>query len=278
LREKDWEELTPKEIDAEIERINKWAKARETMPEVDLQWELYQREVKEATDFNGVRRRVEKLLNDKALSKERRVEVVEALVRRYEQLKRDDSDLTQKRFLELFLKYDPKAGLKFAEELVDRKEGYNLHLAARIVFAAGDKAKARPILGRELADEARGWDWRDSLLLLLEDGTKESLAEAAKLFGNKAHKALLDSLLPFDPPTRPQVLARCAKAGLSEPYRFYREQLDDEKTAERYATEVATEFAKNDAEVKKIVADHPQAADQIPHLKKWLDAKLAGKK
>lgn len=79
--EERWDRLTPKEIDAEIERITKWAKAHETLSEIDLQWALYQQEMKGkgAEGFVWVKDRMKKLLSHKALSKERREEVVEAL-------------------------------------------------------------------------------------------------------------------------------------------------------------------------------------------------------
>ena len=258
----EFDDLTPKQIDAEVERITKWAKARETLSEVDLQWALYQQE-KDEKRFGEVTWRMGKLLAHKSLSKERRAELYADLKQRYE---RDDG-WTRHEILDLFLKYDPKTGLKLAEEAMAK--GVNEYLAAHIVFVAGDKAKARPIMGRELANETSGLHWFNTLLLLLEDGTKESLAEAARLFDNKE--------LLKNKADRSQALALCAKAGLSEPYRFYRERLDEEQTAERFADEIAKEFAKDDPDVKKIVADHPKAADQIPHLKKWLDAKLKAK-
>ena len=78
-------------------------------------------------------------------------------------------------------------------------------------------------------------------------------------------------------PRPPIALGTAEACGRTEPHRFYRERLDDEKSAESLADEIATEFAKDDADVKKIMANHPKTADQIPHLKTWLETKL-GKK
>ena len=115
------------------------------------------------------------------------------------------------------------------------------------------------------------WYRQPAVKLLLKHGGKESLAAAVRLFENK------DLMQVISSSGRAEVLQRFVAAGRTEPYRFYRERLDDEKSAERFAVEITTEFAKDDADVKKIVANHPKTADQIPHLKTWLEAKL-GKK
>lgn len=283
IREKDWDEMTPKEIDAVIERINKWAKARETMSETDSLWELYQEEIKGETSFRQVERRVKKLLSDKALSKERRAEVAEAMKRFYQ--RKDADDWEKGDILETFRDFEPKAGLKLAETSLKEQEelppkgpkGLDWRLrciAAQVVFSAGEKDKGRTLLGEVLATselDGRFSDWEPAVRLLLKDGSKDSLAQAGRLFENK-------DLARVHSGGRAEVLRLYLAAGRTEPYRFYRKQLDDEKAAERTADEIAKEFAKDAPDVKKIVADHPKAADQIPHLKTWLDAKLAEKK
>jgi hypothetical protein len=151
-------------------------------------------------------------------------------------------------------------------------------VSSAAAIAADTPTEARTLLDRYYAD------------LLLKDGTKESLTQAARLFANPA--------LPTARPHGRAVFAACATAGLTEPYRFYRPLLDNDndhipyfdekgkKTGVAYfnpteaaetAQQIVDEFAANDPAVKKIKSDHLKTADQIPHLKKWLDARF-GKK
>ena len=44
--------------------------------------------------------------------------------------------------------------------------------------------------------------------------------------------------------------------------------------AEVHAKELVEDIASDDAAVKEIAKKHPKAADQIPHLKKWLQSRL----
>jgi hypothetical protein len=277
--EERWGKLMPKEVDAEIGRIMAWAKAHETPSEVDLQWALYRQEIKGAESFSDVAKRVEKLLSHALLAQERRTEVLEAMARFHQ---RTDSTWERQRILQAYRDFEPKAGLVFAEACLKEQGKLPLKgrdrslrfIAAQIVFAAGDKAKVRTLIGEELATgelDGRFNVWEPVVRLLLKHGGKESLAAAVRLFENK------DLVQVISSSGRAEVLQRFVAAGRTEPYCFYHERLDDEKSAERFAVEITTEFAKDDADVKKIVADHPKTADRIPHLKTWLDAK-SGKK
>jgi HEAT repeat protein len=281
-----WDKLTVKEIDAEIARINTWAAENADKSRIDLKWIAFQDKVKAAGEWRDVEGWVDHLLGLKELSADRRKEVFELAEKYFRDPKA--TGWTRTAVLDLFAKYDQAGGLKLAQKhLADPDPGLRLS-AALLVFRAGDKAKARPILG-DAVQEGDGWE--AAAEALLADDTPESRMELVRLTRNP--RLHLGSDL-----NRPDLLARCAAAGLKGPYAYYLKllQIDgneypprgqDEKgwkgtsyprpVAEVFAAEIVRQFAPNDPEVKKIAAAHPKAADQIPHLKKWLDGKLAVK-
>jgi hypothetical protein len=254
-RIRGWEGLTPAAIDKEIERIDKWAAENAGKTPEQLALDALEEALAEGENRYRIEDRVEGLLK----AKETRVYDVLKRV-----LERDGTDAwTRGKILDLYRKHDANRAKDLAPKyLTDKDESLRL-AAALIVFKTGDKPKARQILGDVVAT---GSLWSEAAGALLEDGTQESREQLARLFTNRNMKT---DRFGF----RSAVLARCAKAGMKEPYRFYAKMLDAEDDQD-WVRDIVVGFARDDPAIKDIVEKYPERKDQIPHLNTWLRSKL----
>ncbi|OWK37773.1 hypothetical protein [Fimbriiglobus ruber] len=275
-----WKDTTPATIDREIERINKWAAENANKTSNQVEWEALEEALTGEAKWYDLESRFERLL----AAKEPRVFGVMKRL-----LDQGDTDAqTKYGVLHLYLEHDANRAKDLAPKYLTDKDELLRLTAALIVFKTGDKTKARAILGNEVAV---GSAWSAAANALLEDDSPESKKDLARLFTNRH--------LPHDRyGGRPKLLARCAAAGLKEPYTFYLKLLDVNKNqlpsvnekgepsgtsyyepsvAESFAAELASEFAPDDATVKDIAKKFPKTKDQILHLKKWLQSRAQSK-
>ena len=182
----------------------------------------------------------------------------------------------------------PRAKDLAAEYLGDKSEDVRIK-AALIVFQTGDKQKGGRILGDHLEQEYLDRWSEKAVELLLKDGVWASRKQVARLFVNHH---LNDPLTGSGWAPRGELMRLCADAGMKEPYAYYLKQLDNTNVAfsgfpngsaeeikttyaEVHAKEIVTELAPNDPAIQEIVKHHKKETEQIPHLKKWLEAKSA---
>jgi hypothetical protein len=279
-----WDKLTPTEIDKEIERINSWAATNTGKSALELDWNALQEAVAAGADWRAIEKRVESLLKQK----ETRVYDVMKLY-----LENAETDPYSKScILEAYLHNDVSQAKELAPKFLDAKKNYLRLQAALIVFQTGEKSKARRILGDGLANGEIGRAFVDAVDMLLKDGSAESRKQVARLFSNRR--------LPHERDwARVEALRQCAGAGMKEAYQFYLPLLDinkselphlDEKgkesgasffhptVAEELAREIVEKFAPKDPAIKDIVKKFPKTADQLPHLKKWLQERIDAKR
>ena len=275
-----WENLTPAQIDREIERISKWATENVGKTTEQLEWSALEEDIAAGKKWFWLEDRVVALL------KAKNVHVFEVMKRILEQ--KETEAATRCRILGLYEEYDAARAKDLAPKYLADKEASVRQSAALIVFKIGDKMKARPILADAVRD---GYGWQSAAEALLTDGTAESMRALRQLTRN-------GRLSEDDNGGRPKILARCAAAGLKEPYAYYLKLLEmggDRLTildsrgkevngityaspvAEVFAEEIVTRFAPDDPAVKDIVKKHPKAKDQLPALKTWLRLKLESK-
>jgi hypothetical protein len=277
-----WDKLKPAEINKEVERINNWARANAHKTPIQLEWEVVDEELAAGAGWRDLRGRLEWLLKKKELR------VYDVMRRILENEKTDAYEKSQ--ILQAFLNHDVTEAKDVAHPYLDHKDLYVRFKAAVIVFQTGDKAKARPVLGEGL--ESWGLDWwaKHAVEILLNDGTDESRKQAARIFKLKE----LDRTGGGVDNYRAEIMHLCAEAGLKEPYHHYLKQLDnndvgyiswganDEKVtqttyAQIHAREIINTLAAKDATVQEIAKKYKTESEQIPHLKKWLEAKVAAK-
>jgi hypothetical protein len=275
-----WENLTPAEIDKEIERIDKWAAENSGKTPEQLELAALEEDVAVGQKWFWLRSRVVRLLK----AKDARVYDVMNRI-----LEQDETDSqTRGEILGLYREYDAARAKDLATKYLADKDAYLRLSAALIVFKIGDKAKARPILGDAVGD---GYGWQAAAEALLDDGRPESRKELGRLTRNGRLSEDRDG-------SRAKLLARCAAAGLKEPFAYYLKLLEMDgnrlpifdstgkevngisytiPVAEVFAAEIVNEFAPDDAAIKDIAKKFPETKDQIPHLKKWLQSKLEKK-
>lgn len=272
----NWGQLTPMEIDKEIDRINRWAKANADKKPVELEWDALTEEMAAGAEWNAISGRVESLLQQK------QTKAYDVMRQFLENAKTDT--WSRSYILQEYLHHDVTRAKNLAPKYLDSKERSLRFFAALIVFRTGEKTKARTILGNELASrEVDGWAAK-AVEALLQDGSAESKQQVVRLFANRHLRHERDGV-------RSGILRQCAAAGLKEPYDFYLPLLDinkeelpvlDEKgetsgtsyfqptVAEAFAEEIVKQFAEMDAKVQAIAKKFPKTSDQIPHLKAWL--------
>jgi hypothetical protein len=278
-----WDKLSPAQIDKEIERISRWAKENAHKTPVQLEWEALEDVLASGGGWNAVERRVDWLL------KQKQTKAYDVLKRFLESEKTDPSE--KSRVLQVYLRHDVNKAKDLAPKYLNHKNDSLRFEAALIVFQTGEKAKAREVLGKVLETEVIDLGLQSIVELLLKDGSDASRRQIARLFANKnLHSA--NSTARYE---RSNILRRCADAGMTEPYRYYLKQLDDNEVAysssssgdtevrrvtfaEAAAEEIVEDFARDDPDVKKIAKKFPKTADQIPHLKKWLQTRIAKQK
>jgi hypothetical protein len=277
-----WGGMGPKEIDKEIERINRWAEENAGKTPERLEREALTDAVKGGASWYDVQHRVE------------------ALVKAGDPFGWEllESYLTSDRFgahdrvtvLRVYLEHDVGKAKDLAPKFLSAGDPELRFTAALVVFRTGDRDKARPALGDGI--RWRGVDgWTaDAVAALLTDGSDESKKQAARLFANKglAHERY---------GARARCVRLCAESGLKGPYRFYLPFLEmkatqlpvknekggdagtsyfQEPVRELFAKEIVDVFGKEKA-IAEIVRRHPRAADQVAPLKRWLQERLTGK-
>lgn len=278
-----WDKLNPAEIDKEIERINRWALANAEKTEHQLRWETLEDSVATGRGwFRDIEDQVEWFL------KQKDTKAYDVMRQMLEKEKTDAYEKSQ--ILQMYLQHDPTRAKDLAPQYLDHKESYLRFKAALIVFQTGDKGKARPVLGEALESAATdGWS-KQAVELLLKDGTPASREQVARLFKNKE---LHRGSSSFHGSVRGEILRLCVEAGMKEPYAYYLKQLDnnevaftsfssgDEKAtqttyAQVHAREIVQTIAPDDPAIKEITKKSAKDLDQIPNLKKWLQAMIAG--
>ncbi len=242
-------------IDKQIERINKWATENAHKTPEQLALDALEEAITEGENWHRIEERVANLL------KAKETRVYDVMKRVFE---KDGTDAwTRGKILDLYRKHDAMRAKDLAPKyLTDKDESLRL-AAALIVFKTGDKPTARKVLGDVVAT---GRLWSGAADALLEDNTPESRKELVRLFTNRNMQT---DRFGF----RGMILARCAKAGMKEPYQFYSKMLDS-ADAEHWAYDIVVGFARDDPAIKDIVSKYPERKDQSPHLKKWLRSHL----
>jgi hypothetical protein len=277
-----WKEMGGKEIDKEIERINRWAKENAEKTPDQLEREALKDEVAGGATWYRVRDRVEALVKAKDKFG---YELLEGFLKSE---KSDDYDKAT--VLQVYLEHNVGKAKDLAPKYLSAKGKELRSTAALVVFRTGDKDKARSLVGDAIAErEVDGWT-ADAVAALLKDGSDESKKQAARLFANR-------SLAHERHGSRARCIRLFAEAGLKEPYRFYLPLLEVKETqltiknekgqdagASNFEAPVREVFAKELVEVfgsEKAVAEiarkHPRAADQVAPLKAWLQEQLKEK-
>jgi hypothetical protein len=279
----DWDRLKAEEINQKIERINRWALANADRTELQLRWESLQDSVAAGRPwFRDVEHQVEWLLKRK---ENRAYDVMKQM------LEGEKTDAYAKsQILEMYLEHDPLRAKDLAPKYLAHKDRTLRFNAALIVFQTGDKGNSRGALGDALENEnLDGWS-KKAVELLLKDGSPASREQVARLFKNKTLSRQRDS---FSNHIRGEILRLCVNAGMKQPYAYYLKQLDNQDVAyttlggdsekptettcaQVHAQEIVNTFAPDDAVVKEIAKKHAKDVEQSPHLKKWLQAKIAG--
>ena len=186
--------------------------------------------------------------------------------------------------LEKYLQNDLTRAKDLAPKYLDHKNSSVRLKAGVIVFQTGDKEHSRTVLGDALENGEVNWSSKQAIEVLLKDGSPASRAQAARIFKNKQlHHG---GTKPYDS-FRVEIARLCVDAGMKEPYSYYLKQLDNQKVAftstngetayaQVLAREIVQTIAPNDPVIKEIAKKHAEDSDQIPYLKKWLQAKIAG--
>jgi hypothetical protein len=277
-----WGEMGAKEIDKEIERINRWAAENTGKTPEQLERQALKDAVKGGATWYQLRHRVEALVKAKDKFG---YELLETF------LASEKSDAHDKAtVLHVYLEHDVGQAKELAPKFLSAKEPELLFAAALVVFRTGDKEKARSLLGDAVGRrEVDGWT-ADAVDVLLKEGTDESKKQAARLFDNRRLAHERDG-------SRARCVRLCVGAGLKEPYRFYLPLLDVKETRLTIKTEkgedvgvshfegpVSEVFAKEIVEVlgkekavAEIVHNHRRPADQVAPLKAWLQERLKEK-
>jgi hypothetical protein len=277
-----WKGLKPAEIDKEIERINGWAAASIGKTEVELEWDALCDELEAGAKLNHVSTRLSWLIEHKQAQ-------AYGLLRLFLESpspKTDDKEW----ILQMFAEYDASKAKDLAPKYLTHKNAEVRFAAALVAFQTGDKGEPRKIIGDALANDRLFSSHSLAVDLLLKDGSAQSRQQAARVLSNR-RLALAEGRV------RPSILRSCAAAGMKEPYGFYLPLLNNKETklvvvdangkeigtrdfysgwtvARSFAREIANEFAGDDLEIK-VIARKYQIADQIPHLKKWLESRLS---
>jgi hypothetical protein len=277
-----WDEMGGKEIDREIDRINRWAKENAGKSPEQIEREALKEAVQGGASWYHVRDRVE------ALVKARDSFGYELLESYLASEKSDDNARVM--VLRVYLEYDVGKAKELAPKFLSAREPELRFTAALVVFRTGDKEKARPLLGEAIARrEVDGWT-ADAVDVLLKDGSAESKKHLARLFANRRLAHERDG-------RRVRCIRLCAAAGLKEAYRFYLPLLDlketqpatktekgevtralyfQEPVREVFAKEIVEVFGKEKA-VAEIARKHRKPADQIAPLKEWLQGRVKEK-
>jgi hypothetical protein len=275
-----WDRLTPAEIDREIGRINAWAAANAGKTPEQLDWDALEEDVTRGEWWGRVEGRVEKWFK----AKDPRAD---PLIRRT-LAKADTPAGTRASILDFYRRHDAKGAKDLALPFLTAADPGLRLAAALLVFEAGDRAAARPVLGAIVED---GPGWKAAAEALLRDDAPEARTGLARLTRNGRLAGAWYG-------NRPKLLARLAAAGLKEPYAYYLKLLDlpgnklpvldragKEVSATEYgvpivhilAREIVTEFAPGDPAVKDIARRFPDAKDQVGPLREWLRAKRDAK-
>jgi hypothetical protein len=210
-----WSEMGTKEIDKEIERINRWAKKNAGKTPELLEREALKDAVTGGATWHEVRDRVEALVTARDKFG---YELLESYL-----ASEKSSAYDRAMILQVYLEHDASKAKELAPQFLSSREPELRFTAALVVFRTGDREKARPLLGDEIARREVDGRTADAVAVLLKDGSDESKKQAARLFTNRrlAHERH---------GTRARCVRLCAGAGLKEPYRFYLPLLDVKET------------------------------------------------
>jgi len=167
-----------------------------------------------------------------------------------------------------------------AAYLTDARPGVRAE-AGVIRLMTGDKEGGRRVLARLVAAaddyNLAGDHLKAAVEGLLADGTAESRAIAQSLFAPARDERSVGDSVKAD-------LARLfARHGLADPLRHYRRMLDragnrrgdNGSSVAAIYTQITSWLAPADPEMIRIKASGATAADSLPALRKWLDAKIA---
>lgn len=277
-----WRGMGVKEIDQEIERINRWAKENAGKTPAQLEREALKEAVKGGATWYQVRGRVEALV--KARDK-----FGYELLESYLVSERTEAN-EKAMILEVYLEHDVDRAKGFARKLLSVPNPELRFMAALIVFRTGDKEKARPLLGDAINRRDPDRWTAEAVAVLLKDGGNESKKQAARLFAN-------GGLAGERHGVRARCIRLCAGAGLKEAYRFYLPLLDvretrltirnakgedagtsyfEEPVREVFAKEIVAVFGK-EKPVAEVARKHPRSADQVAPLKAWLQGRVKAK-
>jgi lysophospholipase L1-like esterase len=280
---KGWDRLAPAEIDRQIERIKRWAQENADKTALQLEWEVLDAMLASGKEWYSIRDRVESLLQQK------QTKAYDVMKKMLESEKTDGWSKSQ--ILQMYIEHGLGRAKDLAPKYLENKDESLRFNAALIVFKTGEKLKARVILGDALASD-RVVRYEQAVEALLKDGFPESRKQVERLFVNPTLRHPRGGATDM---MRSTIFGQCLQAGMKDPYRFYLPLLDinksrlstfdkqgkevgysqfDSTIAEMFAKEIVEYFAMNDPAVQEIARKFPKVAEQIPHLKKWLQAKL----
>jgi hypothetical protein len=279
-----WDKLKPAAIDREIERVSRWALENAKKTERQLRWDNLQDSATSGCRWNReIADHVEWLLQH---GETRVYSVMRQMLEKEEAETGADLEI-----LQMYLRHDPTQARDLAPRFFDHDDGERRFIATLIMFQAGDKSQTRSVLGYTLESGTVDWLCKHAVEVLLRDGSPESLEQVARLFKNRQ---LSRDFSRSQDNLRGQILRLCVDAGMKEPYAYYLTQLDNDDVAltayggvretptyttyaQLHAQEIVQVIASDDPTVQKIAATHAKDVDQIPHLKKWLHARIADK-
>jgi hypothetical protein len=272
-----WGKLTPAQIEKEIGRISRWATENAGRTRLELEWNGLEEMVTGGASWPDVKERVQDLFEQNQLK------AVEVMKRYLQGQKTPDWD--RRRILDVYLEKDVAKSV--ANDL-DDKDGAVRICAAVVLFRAEKSARAQQYLGDALEKNGLQWWTHTAVKALLKEGSAESRRQAVRLF---AHEDLYRQESPLNlAVSRDSAMRAFVDAGMVEPYRYYLRQLDNNGLvpavpgsdqprkvtwAELHASEMWRVFDFREPALKEI--GRAALAEQIPGLKKWLQARIAEK-
>jgi hypothetical protein len=274
-----FEEMSPAQQEEHLKKIVKWAEDNKDKSEADLLCDAVQLEVERGTPWRNVSDRVDALIKMKS---PKAVTFVEHYI-----AEKDDKGYYLPDLLTRIQALDAQKAIEWAKKYLDHKSNGVRMTCAMMIFDAGEKARAIPVLA-DLLQKGSSYDIGgyaakavDGLLNL---GTKEATGAARGILRNKdlggVRVVEYDSSLHH---SRGAIIARLAQAGYPDGYRIYLEVLDakgsDNITADRTPTaklavrEILHDFGKQDPALQKagMIEDFEE---QRLAVRQWVEGKL----
>lgn len=286
-------DASEEEVATEIEAVIAWAREHSGAREPELLMAALERELeKKERELEKEEREFEKggwaAIEEQAEAlAELKVKRAVPVFERFLDLASTDA-FHRRAIIALTAQIHRPAGARLARRFLDSEHATLRVQAALTLFEAGDRELARPILARLLgeakAEDVFETDISDAAVLLLREGSAESIAAARGVFEGSC-------LLSLNDGGRPAVCRVFARQGFVEPYLFYRRALQaGELTLNKQRVglaqltgELIEEFAWDSRRVRAIARRHypepervwaEERPEVVVELNSWLDDRV----